>query len=355
MTDLVQMLVGPTVLPDRVRKAMDKPAIPHRTDEYRRLQHSVLDGIKKLFKTENEVLMLTASGTGALEAVVQNLFEPGDKIVIPITGNFGELLYNVAAPYGLDIKRVDFPMGSVADLDQTLDAIDEDTKALFMVHNESSTGALNDIQAFGEALKDRDILFIVDAVSSAGGVDIHMDDWNIDVLLTASQKALSAPPGLSFVALNDKAWGVVEEVDNQRFYFNFNRDREHLKDDITVHTPATHTMYAVQEALKLIEEEGYDQVLNRHKQNALTLRQGIQDMGIELLVKDHADSSPTVTGVMVPGQSIYFQEELLKRNIQVSWGLGPIADDSFRIGTMGAVSPEDVDSCLKAMQDILEQ
>lgn len=351
----IQLLVGPTYLPERVRKAMDHPALSHRSQEYYDVQHEVTEGVKKILGTSHDLLMLTCSGTGAIEAIIQNLFKPGDQVVIPITGEFGKLIYNVAKPYGLDIKRIDFDYGQVADINQVMDQVTDETKAVLMVHNESSTGAKNDIQAFGEALKDKDTLLIVDAVSSAACVEIQMDQWHIDVVLTASQKGLMSPPGLAFVAMNDKAWDKVAEIANDRYYFNFRKDRKYVHEDRTVHTPATHTALAVREALRMIEEEGLDKVLNRHQDNARYVRQEAQDIGFKLMIEDEANACASLTCIKAPGQAKYYTSELKKRGIEVGGGKNPLGEDTFRIGTMGYVFKEDVTACMDALREIYQE
>lgn len=348
----IQMLVGPTEIPHRVMNAMAHDAISHRGDLYKKVQHNVMKGIKKIFKTEQDILVYTASGTGAIEATVMNLFKPGDEIVIPINGVFSELLYDVSAGYDLDIKRVEFEYGTEIDVEETLRHVTDHTKGVFVIHNESSTGVVNNIEEFGNKLKDTEVLLLVDSVSSAGGINIEMDNWNLDVVLTASQKALMAPPGLSFVALSEKAWEQAEKVANNKYYFNFLKDRDYSKRNLTVHTPATHTLLAVEEAMKMIKEEGFENVLERHAHNAKLVRDGLKELGFTLYAKDESSASPTLTAVYAEGEAKYYVQELAKRNIEVGGGKSPLSDDTFRIGTMGYVSRNDVEAVLAALADI---
>lgn len=354
MNKKIQLLVGPTALPHRVTQAMDSEAYSHRSKKYQEIQHSITENMKRIFKTEQDVLMLTTSGTGAMEATIQNCFSPGDEVIIPINGAFGELFYQVAKGYDLNIIRVEFDYGDEQNVEEVLKRVTSQTKGIFVTHNESSTGVVNNIEKFGTALADSDILLVVDSVSGAGGINIEMDNWRIDVLFTASQKALMAPPGLAFVALSDQAWTRVEEVGNPRYLFNFLKDREYVHRDLTVHTPATHTMLALHESLNMIFEEGLENVLTRHQKNAEMVRTGIKELGFQLFVKNEACASPTLTSVSIPEKAGYYVNELAKQNIIVGGGKSPLNKDTLRIGTMGYVSENDVAALLKALEKITQ-
>ncbi len=349
----IQMLVGPTQLPQRVRNAMLHEAMSHRSEEYKEIQHNVTEGIKKIFKTENDVLMLTTSGTGAMEATIQNVFKAGDEVIVPINGVFGELFYDVASGYDLDIIRVEFEYGTEVDVDEVMSHVTDNTKAVLLIHNESSTGVVNNIQKFGEALKDSDTLLVVDSVSGAGGINIEMDNWHVDIVFTASQKALMSPPGISFVALNDRAWERVDEVGNNTYLFNFKKDRDYVHRNLTVHTPATHTMLAVNEALKMIFEEGLENVFERHKKNAKLVRKGVKELGLQLYPKNEAYASPTITTIYAKSKAKYYVNELKKYNIEIGGGKNPLSEDTFRVGTMGYVSENDVIAVLAALKEIV--
>jgi len=355
MEKKIQMLVGPTALPHRVMLAMDQEAYSHRSEFYKETQHSVTEGMKTIFGTKNDVLMLTTSGTGAMEATIQNCFLPGDEVIIPINGAFGELFYNVAKGYDLNVIRVDFEYGTEQNVDEVMQLVTDKTKGVFVIHNESSTGVVNNIEKYGKAMESVDALLVVDSVSGAGGINIEMDNWKIDAIFTASQKALMAPPGLSFVALNDKAWKAVDRVKNQRYLFNFAKDRDYVHRDLTVHTPATHTLLAIQEGLKMIFEEGLDNVLSRHIENMSAVREGVRELGLELLVKDDSCASPTLTAISAPGKANYYVSELAKRNIIVGGGKSPLNKDTFRIGTMGYITKNDVTAVLAALAEIVNQ
>lgn len=353
MDKKTQLLVGPTVLPSKVKEAMGHDAYSHRSLYYKETQHRVTEGLKKIFGTKNDVLLLTTSGTGAMEAVIQNVFMPGDEVIIPINGVFGELFYNVAKGYDLKIIRIDFEYGYEVDENKVLEAITTETKGILMIHNESSTGIMNDVKNLGLALKDSDVLLIVDSVSGAGGIELNMDDWNIDVLFTASQKALMSPPGLAFVSLSDKAWAAVDRVNNPKYLFNFKRDREYAQRDLTVHTPATHTLLAVDAALAMIVTEGLENVIQRHTDNATLLRRELKKLGFELFAKNEKYASSTLTSVFSKDNAGYYVKELAKENIMIGGGKNPLKTDTFRIGTMGYVYRNDVMACIETLKRIV--
>lgn len=355
MDKKIQMMVGPTTTPNRVLAAMNHETISHRSAEYRVIQERVTTNLKKLFNTENDVLVLTSSGTGAMESVILNCFSPGDEVVIPVIGKFSKQFAEMAEIYGLDVTRIDFELGETADVKTVMNAVKPTTKGVILVYNESSTGVYNDLEAFGKALKDTDTLLITDSVSGLGGLEIRFDEWHVDVALTSSQKALMAPPGLAFITLSEKAWGRVEESKFPKYYFDLKLARAYNEKNETLTTPAINTLIAVDESLKMMLDEGLDNVYLRHEENTKLLIHGVKELGLEIFPKDERFASPTLTAIYVPGESKYYVEELAKRGIIVNGGLVPIAEDVFRVGTMGYVSKNDVVAFLAALKEIVEK
>ena len=354
MDKKIQMMVGPTTTPNRVLAAMNYETISHRSAAYTTIQESVTSNLKKLFNTKNDVLVLTSSGTGAMEAALLNCFSPNDEIVVPIIGKFSNQFAEMAERYNLDVRRVDFELGETADVETVMKAVKPSTKGVIVVHNESSTGVFNDLEAFGKALKDTETLLITDSVSGLAGLEIKCDEWNIDIALTSSQKALMAPPGLAFITLSDKAWARVEESKFPKYYFDLKLAREFNEINQTLTTPAISTLIAVNESLKMMLDEGLDNVYLRHKENTELIIKGVKDLGIEILPKDEKFASPTLTAIHVPGKSKYYVEELAKRDIIVNGGLPPVAEDVFRVGTMGYISKNDVVAFLTALEEIVK-
>lgn len=353
MNKPIQLMIGPTAIPYRVLKAMNQISISHRSKDYSTIQERVTTNLKRVFRTENEILVLTSSGTGAMEAVILNCFSPNDEIVVPVMGKFSEQYAQMAEIYGLKVKRVMFELGETADVDKVMEEVTKTVKGVFLVHNESSTGVFNDLEAFGKAIKDTDAILVTDSVSGLGGLEIRMDEWNVDVVLTSSQKAMMSPAGLAFVALSDKAWEMVEYSSFPKYYFDFKRASEFNKKHQTLTTPAVYTIFAVDEALKMILEEGLDNIYLRHKKNTRRLLDGIKEIGLELFAKDEKFASPTLTAVHVPGKSKYFVNELAKRDIIVGGGMPPLTEDVFRVGTMGYVSEHDITVFLHELRDVV--
>ncbi len=353
MEKKIQMMVGPTAIPHRVLKAMNRESISHRSKEYSIIQERVTSNLKKVFGTEQEVLLLTSSGTGAMESVIQNCFSSDDEIVVPIIGNFSEQFALMAEIYGLKVKRVKFELGETADVNRVMKEVNKSTKGVFVVHNESSTGVYNDLEAFGKAIKDANALLITDSVSGLGGLEMKMDDWHIDVVLTSSQKALMAPAGLAFVSLSEKAWSRVEESKFPKHYFDYKKASKFNEIHQTLTTPAVYTVFAVDEALKMIFEEGLDNLYFRHRTNTELIIKGVKEAGLGLFAKDEKFASPTLTAVYAPGKSKYIVSELSKKNIIVNGGLAPLAEDVFRVGTMGYVSENDVIVFLYALNQVV--
>lgn len=343
------MMVGPTAVPERILKAMNRKSISHRTKEYSEMHQRIREGLKKIFGTNNEVFVLTSSGTGAMEAAIQNCFSFGDEVIVPVMGTFSEQFAAMAEAYRLNVKRINFDLGEAANMNRVMEHVKPGTKGVFVIHNESSTGVTNDIKAFGEALKDSNTLLITDSVSGAGGLRMKMDDWNVDVVLSGSQKALMVPAGLSFISLSEKAWDASEKSNIPKFYFDLNKARKFQEINQTPNTPAVYNMFAVDEAIKMIFEEGLDNVYERHIENTDMIIKGVRKLGYDIFPKDDSFASRTLTAVYVPGRAKEVVKGLAEHGVIVNGGLPPIAEDVFRVGTMGYVYKEDVERFLDAL------
>ena len=352
MKKQVSMMIGPSAVPKRVLESMNRESISHRSGEYSEVHKRVRDGLKKIFNTKNEVFILTSSGTGAMEAAIQNCFSFGDEVVVAVMGTFSEQFAKMAEAYKLKVIKVDFELGESADIKKVMEKVTPETKGVFIVHNESATGVTNDLEGFGKALKEKDILFITDSVSGAAGAELKMDDWNIDIVLSGSQKALMVPSGLSFIALSDKAWKATEKSDIPKYYFDLQKSREFQEKNQTPNTPGVYNIFAVDEALKMIFEEGLENVYKRHEENRDEIIKGVRELGYEILPKDDKTASKTLTAVLAPGKAKSIVEELGKQGVIINGGLPPMAEDVFRVGTMGYVYSEDVDTFLEALGSI---
>jgi len=355
MEKKVKLMVGPTEIPMRVLNAMGREVITHRSKEYMEIHRNINQSLKELFNTKNDVIILTTSGTGAMETAIQNCFSKGDEVVVPIIGHFSERFATISEIYGLVVKRVMFEAGDSADVELIMESISPSTKGLLVVHNESSTGVFNNLEEIGKAIKDKDILFIVDSVSGIGGLEFKMDEWNIDIALTASQKSLMSPPGLALMGVSDKAYEAMEKSQFPKYYFDLRKARKSSESNQTPWTPSIYSMFAMEEALKMINEEGLSSVYNRHLTNRDILIDGLEKLGFELFAKDKKYASPTLTTIKTKINSKIYVDELKKHGFIIAGGIEPYAENTLRIGTMGYVSTNDIVAFLEAFSKIVKE
>jgi alanine-glyoxylate transaminase/serine-glyoxylate transaminase/serine-pyruvate transaminase len=336
---------GPTNVPERVLRAIDSPTIDHRGPEFQRLGQEVLAGLKHVFKTKGTVIIFPASGTGAWEAALVNTLSPGDKVLMYETGHFATLWNGMARRLGIVPEFIagDWRHGAdPAAIEARLaDDKKHEIKAVCVVHNETSTGATSRI---GEVRKAIDraahpALFMVDTISSLASIDYRHDEWGVDVTVAGSQKGLMLPPGLSFNAVSDKALAASKSAKLTRSYWSWDEMLGPNKSGFFPYTPATNLLYGLREALKmLVEEEGLENVFERHDRHAEATRRAVRAWGLEILCLNPAEYSSALTAVLMPqGHSeVAFRKVVLERfDMSLGSGLGKIADKVFRIGHLG--------------------
>ncbi|MGE5422244.1 MAG: pyridoxal-phosphate-dependent aminotransferase family protein [Ignavibacteriales bacterium] len=353
------LLPGPTPVPTNVLRAMSKPMINHRGREFKELIEYVTDGVKKIYKTQNELLIFPAAGTGAIEAAVVNFISPGDKVLSLSIGVFGDRFAKIATKFGADVTKIDFPWGEAADPNIVREAIAQDTKkeykAIIFTQNETSTGVVNDIKAIREAIGDHPALVMVDAVSGLGAMDLRTDEWNLDVVVSGSQKAFMLPPGLSFLSASPKALKVAETSTNPRFYWDIEEAIKYLRKGQTPYTPAISLFFGLKEALDILLEEGIDNVIDRHSAYRDMARIGVKAMGLEPFAKDSVASS-SLTSVKAPvgfGANKIRRSMLERFNVVIAGGQQKLDDVIFRIGHLGYVRPLDLFGALTALEIVL--
>ena len=292
---------GPTTVPDRVLLKMAEPIIHHRSEEFGRLFATVNAGIKVLFQTENEVLTLTTSGTGAMEAAVVNLLSKGDRALVVRGGKFGERWGELCETYGVEVTAIDVPWGEAVAPEAISEHLKSDPaiKAVFTTQSETSTGALNDIEAIGRVVRETDALLIVDAITGIGAHRMLPDAWGVDAVVTGSQKGLMLPPGLAFIALSQRAWEAVECSDLPKYYLDLMKARKSLAKDQNPYTPAVSLLVGLKAALEMIREEGIENVWARHARNAEATRAAVRAMGLGIFAKS---PSNVLTIVQLPEQ-----------------------------------------------------
>ncbi len=350
---------GPTPLPDPVRAAGARQMVGHRGPEFQELVLRVSEGMRPAFGTKNEVMILTASGTGGLEAAVVSFLSPGDPVLAISIGHFGERYAKIARAYGASVRMLEFEWGKAADPDAVRDALRDmnaqgtSPKAVLVTYNETSTGVTNPLPGLAEAIRAEapDTLILVDGVSAVGAIPLQMDEWDLDVVVTGSQKAWMIPPGLAMVVASDRAWVAAETATMPRFYFDLAKHREVLPNGQTPWTPAVGIFFQLEAALEMIEAEGWDAIYRRHAACGAAARAGLAAMGFTLYA-DQAAASDTVTSAWVPGSIEWsaFNKELHSRGLVLAGGQGKVKGKIFRIGHLGDVSVDDIVSALAVIE-----
>ena len=335
---------GPTNVPERVLRAIDRATIDHRGPEFQRLGQEVLAGLKQVFKTRSPVIIFPASGTGAWEAALVNTLSPGDCVLMAETGHFATLWKNMATKLGLAPEFIAGDWRRGVDPQQVEARLAADTKreikAVCVVHNETSTGVTSRI---GEVRKAIDrarhpALFMVDTISSLASIDYRHDEWGVDVTVAGSQKGLMLPPGLSFNAVSDKALAAAKAARMPKSYWSWEEMLGPNKNGFFPYTPGTNLLYGLREALAMLFEEGLDNVFARHDRHAEATRRAVRAWGLEILCANPAEYSSSLTAVLMPeGRSeVEFRKTVLDRfNMSLGSGLGKLADKVFRIGHLG--------------------
>jgi aspartate aminotransferase-like enzyme len=361
MPEKLIMLPGPTQVPERILKAMSKPVINHRGAEFEKLYVEIAEGLKYLFQTQkNDVYPLTASGTGAVECVALNVVEKGDKVIVPTNGEFSERLAEAIEKAGAQVVNPKFELGTRIEPSAVEEVLHEndDAKMIAFVYNETACGIRNPAEELTRIAREHDVLVMIDAISNLGGDYLHMDNWNVDVVVTGSQKCLACPPGLSFISLGADAWSKVEKRKEkvETIYFDLSKIREFHKKNQTPFTPAVPLFYALQEALKMLKEEGYDKRIKRHADCAKAMREGLKQLGLKLFPKEEQYSSNTVTASFGP-QGLPVVDMIKKlledTGIVIAGGMGETKGKIFRVGTMGTCTMNEVNVTLNGIKSVL--
>ncbi len=335
---------GPTNVPDRVLRAMDMPTIDHRGPGFAGLTLEILPGLKKVFKTEGDVVIYPASGTGAWEAALVNTLSPGDRVLMFETGHFATLWHGIASDLGLEVEFVpgDWRHGAdPAEVEARLSADKNHAiKSVMVVHNETSTGCASRIGQIRGAIDaaGHPALFMVDVISSLGSIDYRHDEWQVDVTVAGSQKGLMLPPGLSFNAISAKALAASEASKLPKSFWRWQPMLDNNKDGYFPYTPATNLLYALREALRMLDEEGLDRVFARHRRHAEATRRAVRAWDLEILCQNPDEYSDSLTAILVPdGHDADALRKLIlgRFDMSLGTGLGKVAGKVFRIGHLG--------------------
>jgi serine---pyruvate transaminase len=345
---------GPTPVPGEVLAALAEPVIHHRGPDFRRIYASVLERLRAVYRTQNDVLLFTASGTAAFESAVANLTSPGERALVVSAGYFGERWAAMARVYGADVVELRYEWGEIPDADDLREKLREagDVRVVYLTHSETSTGVVADVQALAATAREAGALVVVDAVSSLGAVPLDTDDWGIDVVVSGSQKALMAPPGVSFVSVSRAALEAAERATAPRYTLDWERTRAGQEALDTPFTPAVSTIRALDVALGLLLDEGLDNAFDRHVRLGRACREGMKAMGLELFSPDD-DRSAVVTAVKGPPGVDLAEFLLLLRDrlgVQLIGGQGDLKGKIFRVGHIGWFDVFDITTALAAVE-----
>jgi aspartate aminotransferase-like enzyme len=338
---------------------MSRQMINHRSEEFGKILTGVTDKLKQIFKTENDLFLLTGSGTGGLEAAIVNTLSPGDKVLSVAIGVFGERFATIAGKFGAEVIPLRFEWGMAADAEAVRQALKSEPKikAVLVTHNETSTGVTNDLATISSAVKEFDKLLLVDAISSLGSIELPVDDWHCDVVVTGSQKGWMVPPGLAMVSVSPKAWEAHSQAKMPRFYWDFTQAKSYLEKTPpqTPWTPVISVFFAFSVAMDMIMKEGIDNVFARHARVAKAARDGVKSLGLSLFAEE-SHASNTVTAVKAAdGLDVNKLRKILREEYQVvlAGGQQTLAGKIFRIGHLGWVTEKDIEIVISALKGAL--
>ena len=347
---------GPTSLPPSVREAGARQMINHRGPEFAAMLSRIRDGMRPYFGTSGDIAVLSCAGTGGLEAAVVNVLSPGDRVLGVSIGAFGDRFAKIAEVYGADVDRMSAEWGHAARADELRERLRGGTyRAVLLTHNETSTGVMNPIPELAAAVRAEapDALILVDSVSALGAVPFAMDDWGCDVVVTGSQKAWMAAPGLAMVAASERAWVAMETARMPRFYLDLRKHRDSAASGETPWTPAIAVVFQVDEGLKLMAAEGAENVFARHRACAAATRAGLEALGFALFA-DPADRSTTVTAAWIPEGLDWkaFNGEVKRRGVVLAGGQGKLTGRIFRVGHLGSVTVDEILGAIATLEAV---
>jgi aspartate aminotransferase-like enzyme len=348
---------GPTALPPTVREAGARQMINHRGPEFAAMLARILDGMKPYFGTTSDVAMLTCAGSGGLEAAIVNTLSPGDRVLGVSIGSFGDRFAKIAGIYGAEVTKIDLEWGQAADPTVVREALAAASgwKAVLLTHNETSTGVMNPIPVLAAAIREvaPEALILVDSVSGLGAVPFEMDAWGVDLVVTGSQKAWMAAPGLAMIAASERGWAATETAKMPRFYLDLRTHRESAAAGQTPFTPAIAVVYQVDEGLRLMQAEGKEGVFLRHEACAAASRAGLQALGFELFA-DQRFASRTVTAAKLPDGHEWkpFNSAIKAHGVVLAGGQGKLTGKIFRLGHLGSVTIDEILGTISVLERV---
>ena len=356
---LMLMIPGPTPVPEKVLLAMAKHPIGHRSGEFSKVIAELTENLKWLHQTKNDVLMLAATGTGAMEAAIINFLSPGDKVLVGNNGKFGERWGKLAKAFGVIVEEITAEWGKPLDVEEFSTKLAADTeksiKAVIITHSETSTGVLNDLEAINKAVKKHgEALIIVDAVTSLGACNVPCDEWGLDVVASGSQKGYMLPPGLGFVSVSPKAWSAYKTAKIPRFYLDLGKYKKATDEDSSPFTPPVNLMYGLQASLQMLKAEGLESIFKRHSQATKATREAMKALSLPLLAADQA-ASPAITAVAPTTVEAEKIRSVMKKrfDIALAGGQDHLQGKIFRIGHLGFVCQRDILAAIASLEATL--
>ena len=360
------MIPGPTPVPESVLVELARHPIGHRSKEFSDIFMSCIESLKWLGKTKNsDAFIYTASGTGAMEAAITNVLSPGDKVLSLVIGVFGKRFGQIAQTFGAQVEMLTVEMGKVIDLKVLEQKLFEDRnkeiKVVTVTHSETSTGAANDLEKISKIVKNHvganghSPLLVVDAVTSLGCMNVEIDNWGLDVVISGSQKGFMVPPGLSFIYVSPKAWEYNRKSKCPKFYWDFGKHKKSLDEQTTPFTPNVSLVCALKKSFEIMRAEGLENIIKRHERLKSRLRSGFKELGLKLLTDDK-DASSAITAIYPPsGVSVPDIRSAYKKDwdITVANGQDTLKDKIFRIGHLGFVSDRDIEMTLAVTKNIV--
>lgn len=348
---------GPTPLPDEILKALSKQMIGHRGPQFTEIVRRVTENLSGIFQTKGDIFILACSGTGGMEAAIVNTLSPGDKVLSVANGAFGDRFADIAETFGAELERLRFEWGTAVDPQEVRKTLSKDAgiKAVLVTHNETSTGLTNDLEAISAVVREYDKLLIVDAISSLGAIDLPVDGWGCDVVVSGSQKAWMSPPGLAMVSVSERAWKAHANARMPRFYWDFAKAKKSLDKLQTPFTPAVSMFYALDAALELFQREGLQNIFARHARIAAKTRDEVKSLGLSLFADERYASNAITAIKATKGLDSKKLLKILREEYDtvLAGGQQRLDGQIFRIGHIGYVSEQDIDTVVTALKAAL--
>ncbi len=352
------LIPGPVEVSNEVLLSVARPLMGHRTPDFEEILMSCIEDLKYVFQTKNDVVIITGSGTSAMDAAIASTIGEGEEIICIGGGKFGERFAEIAKSYGAKVIEVNVEWGSTFDKEKLEEIVAEsNAKAITLTHNETSTGVLHDASFVGKLAREYDMLFIMDGITSVGGDDVKTDKWGVDICITGSQKCIAAPPGLAMLSISEKALEAINNNEPRAYYLNLQKYKKSIEKRTTPFTPSVTLIYGLYQALKEIRREGLERRIKRHRTLAKATREAIKALGLELLPREEIASN-TITAIKIPKNLT--DDDIRgklksKFKVLVAGGQAKLKGKIFRIGHMGNVGYLDLVGVIGALELVLKE